>query len=584
MPRLRLESGGGYNGYRAPQTLELTKQGIRDVLNADYLWDDVCLWHLSHNPPKEEATRPGSSVLFRAMSSLSPAEIPVVAASLAEHEDPSSKSLKFMKERGGTVKTLNQILGELPVFQAAKQADPMLKDMPVEEIMRRHGEWVHLHLYLNSHDIALRQSLKTIGIVSDDEGLENYIADLLDDETLHVASFVNAAVGSWLLRNKKANDLVDRDDWPPANVVRSLSGFEVRADISNNHGPVTPLERILKMHHKLQQYQLELFGNMIRFNDVVVLHTKQDAHNLATIADYLKIPPKGRALIHVRNLMPPSFVEFKASDPDPETAASFIREAVKKGRIIAGVVERLDLIKMDPLVLDHFEELIKQLSQTDNSREMLKNFRIAWISRPANFPQNWKMFEIYGPYNEFVDKRIKEINALFRRVMGEIGGPQDEDFILTSRHSSGQLAGYPHEQIKDEFYPFVNTMFQLGQEGLCQTVQEGMLTTAFGLTRPRPATVVISRLAGFSEKAEDNGLDNVKIVEDPTDTAQVVKAFVDAYNQAVMIRDNPDSTEIETLLTRMEKYYDSCGDSFYVEVLAKLKEVRRARFRTLRDN
>lgn len=558
MPRQEL-------GYIAPHTQDATRDALLKLQGGEV--QPMGYWQYSHNVPLVEATRPGITPLALAVRDASTLASPFTAIAISEHQDPSDLSLAFMKDRYGRVVTLNQLLKALPQFAAAKSSDPLLQNMPTEELMRRHADTVHLYSFLNSHDIALRESLRRLGI----EDPDTFLGELLDEKTLRAAAFVDAAIGSWLLAQRGRFDIVDRDDWPPGMVTRTLDGQTVRADIGNNHGLVPSLEGILSMHPQLRQHQLALFENMVRFNDVIALHTRRDIANLTDIADYLHIPPEERGTMHIRNLMPPSFVSFEGKEPDPEKVAPFIKDAVSKGRIIAGVVERLDIFKMDPTFLDNMEYMIRTLSETESGNTMLRNLRIAIIARPLNFSEEWAMSKIYGPYNDYVERKINFLNNTFREIMH-----MDEDFVLAHRDANGRLTGYPHNNLKAEFYPHLNVVFQLGQEGLCQTVQEGMLTTAFGLPKPRPAVAVISNWIGFAEKARENGLSNVIIVDDPRDPHQVTDAFVRASTNAASIKAHPQSPEVHEILKEMETYYDKCGDSFYADLLNALIEKRRS--------
>lgn len=277
------------------------------------------------------------------------------------------------------------------------------------------------------------------------------------------------------------------------------------------------------------------------------------------------------------NLMPPSFVDIEPIVARPEDAADFLKEAVAKGRIIAGTAQRLDPIKMDPIVFDGFEYLIKELSRSAPGLDILKNFRISFITETGSFAPDQRIKVLFDRYTDHAYQRIDEINALFRQVMQGNDGPIGEDFLLTHRDAQGQLTGYIHERLVEEVYPYYNIAFQLGQEGLCQSVIEPLLVGSFGLTIPRPPALVISRGLGFSEKAEDFQLPNVHIVENPSDGGEFTQAFVAAYNMAVGTRDNPGSPFIEDIRRATAAYGDIAGDSFYAAALETLYEAKQRR-------
>lgn len=548
--------------YVAPSTQTEIAQELRDLGMADggqYI-------HLSHAHPKEGATRPGTTPLMYALRDVGGQ---FVVASVADHDAPSEKASQYMQERGvREAAGLRRILEDSPGFTAAKQRDPELRDVPLDQLMRMHGDTVHALSYLNSHDVALRTSLRQLGETDPDA----YIAGLVDDKMMHAAAFVDAAIGSWVMqqanftKRQGRSVIIDRDDWPPANVP-------VHADIGNNHGVVPSLDNILKMHPRLRNHQLKLFGNMVLLNNVLALHTRQDEENLNDIATHLAIPAVQRALVYTRYLMPPTYVRFERSEQSEqdEKVAPFIRDAVAQRKIIAGVLERLDFIKMDLPVLDSFDALLTHLAQAEDGQEMLDNFRIAMVGRPANFPADWKMHDLYSRYNGAVEQRIQQINQRFREIT-----QKDEDFILVHRDAAGKMTGYPHEAAKEEVYPHMNIQFQLGQEGLCQTIQEGMITTAFGKAVPRPAVGVVSSMVGFAEKAQEHGMPHVLTVDDPLDPEQTIRAFRAAYVLAKQIREEPGSALVDAIIASMRTYYDGkCKDSFYAGLLATLIEKRQ---------
>lgn len=557
-------------GYRAPKTFNDIKQGI-EQLHSIRIPDagmplPVKLFHLSHSAPKEGATRPGIDPLFAAFAATSSYETPNVAVSMADHEDPSGKAEAYTAKRQASNITLNRILEQAPGFIRAKQLNPFLASMPVDEMMQRHGDTVHIMAYLNSHDEATRSSLRAMGITDPDE----FLASQVDDTDLEAAAFVDAAVGSWLISNTKPQDLLIRDDWPPANVRKGLNGQQIKADIGDNHGIVPSLNSILSMHPKLQDYQFRLFGNMMTGNSVLGLHTDRDINNIQEIADHLYIPEDMRAVMYKRYLMPPSFTEFQPAEELGKTPAPFLEKAVHEGKVIAQLVERLDPIKDDYTALSHFEAMIHKLAGQEQGREVLENLRIGWIGRPARFPDGWKSKEIYDAYTGGISARLDRVNALYREAM-----QTDDDFILVHRDEQGNLSGYPHDKLKTEVYPFSDITFQVGQEGLCQTIQEGVLTKTFGMGTP--GVTVVSDRVGFAEKAVEQGLENTHVITDMKRPDGFIDAFVAAYQQASMLRGGAGKMR-DQLTAQLKEYYDTlCKDTFYGTAIDTLVQVERSR-------
>ena len=487
---------------------------------------------------------------------------PNVAVSMVDHEDASAKAEAYSEARHVTNITLNRVLEQKPGFRKALENNPELRGMDMEELMRRHGDTVHIMAYLNSHNEATRSSIKRMGIPDPDE----HLAGLIDSKDLAAAAFVDAAVASWMLKNTTPDDLIMRDDWPPANVTQDFAKNKMKAHIGDNHGVVPSVEAILNMHPTLQEYQIQLFANMLTGNHVIGLHTQQDIENLMAIGDYLCIPSEQRAVTYKRYLMPPSFTEFKAEQMDGSKPAPFLEKAVGEGKIIAQVVERLDPIKDDLTAASHFGEMVKQLAGSDEGKEMLRNLRIGWVGRPARFPEGWDSKTLYDDYSAQVEQALLEVNELYKQTM-----ETEDDFVLIHRDEQGKMSGYPHDQLKTEVYPYSDITFQVGQEGLCQTIQEGVLTRTFGLEVPQPAATVVSKRVGFAEKAQENGLSNTHVVEDMNGPEDFIAAFTAAYKQAVAIRQNPGADEVAQIKQQLRTYYDTlCKDSFYETALETL--------------
>lgn len=552
--------------YTTRSTQSDIEHNLRELYGPDVTKMDIM--HISHNPPKEGATRPGTNPLFFGISEITGINPSLKAISIAEHGSPSEQAINYTEDRGGKNITLPDILAAVPEFITMAAHDPMLADLSMNDMMRMHGETVHLLSYLNSHDTALRTTMQSLNLV--DKDVEATIATMLDDQTRHAAAFVDATVATWISRNRSDVTFVDRDDWPPVNVVVDLNGNPVRADVGNNHGLVPQLKNILKMHPIVQEHALQTYRNMIIYNDALALHTQKDAQFLQEIADHLGISEDQRAEVFVRDLVPPSFVDFSKLPEGREKPAPFLEEAVKKGRMIAGVVERLDPIKMDHTVLDNLEYMLKDLRGTPEGEEIITNLRIAMVARPANFPDDWKMKQIYGTYNNSFIHRVDDINRLFKKISG-----MDEDFILLHKDSNGNPTGYPHNSLRAEVFPYYDIAFQLGQEGLCQTIQEAGLTRAFRSDDSLPAITIVSELTGFAEKAQQWGMDHVLPVKDPTNPDETSAKFVQGYRMAKALRENPGHSEIQQIKDRMIAYYDHCGDSFYPGLLDALITKRK---------
>ncbi len=557
-------------GYRAPKTFDEIKGSLKELYTNRGMDAGmplpVRLFHLSHSAPKEGATRPGIDPLFAAFAATSSIETPNMAVSMADHEDPSQKAEDYTAERDAVNITLNRVLEQIPGFQKEKNMNPVLAAMTVEEMMQRHGDTVHIMAYLNSHDEATRSSLRHMGIADPDA----FLVSQVEEADIEAAAFVDAAVGSWLMNNTNPNDLLIRDDWPPANVNKDLQGRSLKADIGDNHGIVPSLKAIQGMHPKLQEYQYRLFGNMLTGNAVLGLHTDRDIQNILEIADHLFIPEDQRAVMYKRYLMPPSFIEFTPTEELGKTPAPFLEKAVHEGKIIAQVVERLDPIKDDLTALSHFESMICELAGQERGREILENLRIGWIGRPARFPDGWKSKDIYDAYTGHVDQALGRVNRLYREVM-----QTDDDFILVHRDEQGNLSGYPHDKLKTEVYPFSDITFQVGQEGLCQTIQEGVLTKTFGMGIP--GVTVVSDRVGFAEKAIEQGLENTHVISDMKRPDDFINAFVNAYRQAMTLR-NGDADMRDEMTAQLKGYYDTlCKDTFYGMAIDTLVEVERSK-------
>ncbi|MBP9690516.1 hypothetical protein KBD81_00390 [Candidatus Woesebacteria bacterium] len=520
-----------------------------------------------HDASSAESTRPGTTPLARALSATSVAHLPYNQICMLEHGPITQKAKDYLSARDAAAVTLEEILQSQPAFKIACLADPVLSSWSPQQLMRAHGDTTVWLSYINSHTTALPTSLRAMGISDPYE----YIQSIVSTDELRAASFVDAAVASWVLSKKRElgpSSVIDYDDWYAQNARITLDGEHVRADMANNHGIVPSLDSILAMPRDLQEYYFRLFGNMAAYSDLVVLHTRRDERHLMDIVDHIGLDKSVIPAVHIRNLMPPSFVDFKPAALDKDKAPGFMKEAVQKGKTIALILERLDPIKMDPTLMDNFEFLIRDLAQTESGRNILNDLRVAMVARPSDYG-DWKVNQLYKDYENFVDLRIHQVNSLFHEVM-----ETDDDFILAHRDENGRLTGYPHERVKTEVYPYANIHFQMGEEGLCQTVQEAMLATAYGLDVPRPAVGIVSSGIGFAEKAADHKFTNIKIVDDPTDSQAFVQALCDGYAMAQRIKNEPESDEVHQVLNTMEKYYTSCSDSFYGEALRALNELQ----------
>lgn len=555
-------------GYRAPETQQATIDVLHKLQepgtnSVAYIQPSFALMWRQTNRPGVFFRRDGSPHgLYEAVKQTSGTF--TFAAFLLDGE-PNERHISFLSpSEHATLITLGQILRETQSPEEARKN------------FAAHTDRDTAFTTLGMHIDALNRSLRRIGI----DNPTQHIDDLIDDTILAQASIADLLGGSWLQRRRMeslANDqavILDLDEiW--AARAQNHDGTPIQADMWNIHTPVPTTTDIAKLPPRFRRAQETLFESRLKNTDLIVVQTKRDAGRLEGIADSLNIPKNQRADTHVRNLMPPSFVDIQPKEANLDSAADFIRDAVHKGRIIAGAAQRLDPIKMDPIVLDGFEGLIRELSQSDRGHEILKNLRIAFLTETGAFANDQKVKVLFDPYADHVHARIDEINALFRQIMSEIGGPLDDDFILTHRGPDGKLTGYTHEQLIYDVYPFYNIAFQLGEEGLCQSVIEAQLVGTFGLTVPRPPTLVISRGLGYAEKAEDLGMPNVHIVEEPWNTREFTARFVDAYDMALTIRNNPASPLVEKIRQTTAAYGDLDGDSFYARALEALYEAQQ---------
>lgn len=552
-------------GYKTPSTQEDIEDDLRSLygLHGSSVPPFRYLY-LSHHLPVNKLSQPGVDPLMFAVRRVSTHPRPFLVAALSEPADPTPEAIQFMEERGGEVCTLPSILRAAPGLTAAILRDPLTRDMSLLEIMHAYSDTVRLLSNFNSTDVALRISLRAIGI----SDAEEYIAGFLGEKTLRAAVYAERAIASWIAAQRKPYDLIERGDWPAMNIVRDFSGRDMHADLATNQCLIPKLIRVCKMHPRVREYEFGLYRTIITRNRVVILHTNADASNLQEIADFLRIPENNRASVYIRNLLPPNYTAIRVLPSPAHAAPQFLRRAVETGKLIVGIVERMGPPKMDPLLFNHLAYLVTVLSRSADTRRLLQTIRIAFIAGERQFPEGMRMKKLYHSYVLYVKEQIETINRTFRSVTGT-----DEDFILTTPEDDhGSWTYHSNEQLRHDFYPFVHMMLQLSQEGLCMSVQEGAMVTAFGAPIPRPAVILISALAGFAEKARLYNLPNVRVIQNPLNPEEFVRSFIEAHHMASYIRSHPDSLLIRSIVGQMRRYYDRCADSYYPGALTALAQ------------
>lgn len=434
-------------------------------------------------------------------------------------------------------------------------------------------------IYLALHSKALGESLKNVGF----ENPIRYLDELITSELLRRTHIIDKRVGNWVAEKQLGSlasgyfPIVDFDDSVATMVTRTRDGRVVRADMWNNHNPIPSVEDFDGLPPKMRAEMRQLFKGRIENSALIGVHTRRDADKLTNIASHLRIPIRQRADIFVRHLIPPHFAEIDPQEVQVEDAADFMKKAIARGRIIAGAVQRVDFIKMDPTVLNGFEAMIDNLVQTETGKEILKNFRVALVAEGGAVDVRNTTKELFQRYADHVHERIAQINTKFKDIMQSIEGATDEDFIMANRDENGRLTGILHQELGKKAYPFYDISFQLGEEGLCQTVQEANIIRLFGIKDPKPPVLVISRSIGFSEKTEDFGFPNVKIVEDQTSGTEFTDKFVEAYYMAKSIREYPDSGLLEESQKAMAAFGDAAGKSFYADALNALYDAKQRR-------
>lgn len=528
--------------------------------------------------PTYPAVIAGADPLMSAMSNFSDEPVANETVSLSARKVPD-KDADYMRERRGVAVSLSEVLTEMPQFAEAAQADPLLQGMSVQEMVDRRFDTIRVLASYNVSPDAFQDCLRDIG-VDDPDG---YMSDLITERDVRASAFVDAALGSWVLRHVEDTGLpresiiMTREGWHAHGITKSLEGEDVTADIAINQTPVPSLERILQMPPLARDYMLNLFKNISRYNKVFVVHTHRSADNLRDIADYeegesQRVPLKERAVVTVRNLMPPEYLDVTPQERRPEDAAPFMKEAVMDGKIILGIVGRLDPIKRDLTVLKRLNDFVSHVATVPNGQDILDKLRVAIVAKPKVLEGNFKVAEILGRYHDTFEALVEQVNSNFKEVTGT-----GDNFILVNRNDSDQLSAMAVGDLKDQVFPYVNACLQMGEEGLNVVVQEAEIQTTFGLTEPRPAVGVIARDTGFSEKVEENGLENFLIINDPHDSHEVTTALLKAYEIASNIKENPGSERIRRITDQLKYYYEEvCADSFFEEPLRVLATLRNS--------
>lgn len=538
---------------------------------------NTSLIRLMSTPPTYPAVIAGADSLMFAVSNLSGRPLANETISLGTRVIPE-KDKNYMRERRGAAIGLQDVLDSIsPRIEEAAQTDPLLRGMKTDELLASRYDAVRVLTNYAAHADAFADSLRDIGIADSDA----YISRTVTERDIHAAALVDAAIGSWLLRHVEDTGLpresiiMTREGSHAHGITRTLEEKDVVADIAVNQIVVPSLNRILAMDPLARDYMLNLFKNVSRFNHVYVVHTHKDADNLNDIANYkddehARIPLEERAVVTVRNLVPPQYLEVAPSEFETEQAAPFMREAVAEGKIILGIIGRLDPIKRDLTVLKRINELVSQLSGSAEGREILQNLRIAVVAKPKVFDGNYKVGKMMTQYHDKYEELVSTVNDNYKEVMGA-----EDDFIIVNRDSSGELAGMSVTDLKDQVFPYLNICLQMGQEGLNVVIQEAAIQTTFGLEVPRPVVGILAHDTGFSEKVKEHDLCNFLIVDDPQSSDEVTSVLIEAYQRAMAIKENPGSSTIAEISGRLRGYYEeACADSYFGEPLAILVSLR----------
>jgi len=521
----------------------------------------------------------GAQPLHSAMMTIS--DNPVVTQSIALGTGKiSQEDILYLRQRKGRALGLTEIVAQTPEFLDPQHFDPLLRGMSPGELLDARFNTIRVLASYNIHTNAFHNSITQLGIPDPDQ----YLRELVTERDVHAAAFVDSALGSWLQRHVKDTGLprehilMTREGSHAHGITKTLDGEEVVADIAINQALVPSLESIRAIGQLGREYLLRYFKNMSRFNRVVVVHTNQHAANLQAITEHEddaveKVPIAERAIVAVRNLVPEQYLDIEPKEYTPDQAAPFIRKAVEQGKVIVGVVERLDPIKRGVTQMNHFTDLVTTLSKTSDGLQILQNLRIAIVAKPKVFEKKGKAAEFMNRYQNTYEALLHEVNRQFREVTG-----LDDDFIVINRDDTKRVAGMQPSELKDTVFPFFNICMQIGQEGLNNVTQEAAIQTAFGLQVPRPVVGILSQDTGFSEKVTDYKIKNMMILTNPYDPQEVTNALIHAYYQAVFIRNNPQSVLVQETVDSFRSYYENhCADSFYAQPLEALASYRQTR-------
>jgi len=483
----------------------------------------------------------------------------VVLAASGRNNKPHNE---YCRDLGIQNIPLPRLLAHLPEFEEALSQSPRLSDLSYETIMRHHADVVHFGRYLASHDIAFDEAFRNTGILK-----SKMVRLILTPEKMEAAAVVDAAIAQFLLSVQGIKPgLVVLNDWPALLSTQTLSGDGVKPDIISNHCVVPKLSSILDQPAALQDYQLTVFETMARAAEVTVLHTEADADNLVEISDYLGIPLQSRASVFVRNMIPSCFIELDPSEPiEPHP---LISQAVKQDKLLAVITERLDPIKMDPCMLNGLLRAINDAEGIPENMARLRRVRIAFIAIASSYTRDEDsgLYPLYSRYTNQVGRMINIVNAAYQRVTGT-----SEDFILVNRDSEGEICGMERDTLRTQIYPFSQIALQLGQEGLCLSVQESPLVRAFKET-PYPVVQLVSRSVGVSEKLSIAGLRNAVIAEDSRNDGEVAGAFMNAVALAMRIGDKSEYLFRQRLIVDLREYFQGLGTSYFGGALELLND------------
>ena len=441
--------------------------------------------------------------------------------------------------------------------------------------MQDHADFVHFALYLISHTKAWQAlgSAHSLGL-----DLERLPGEILTDEVITNATLVDHAIGNLVYTSGKfPNHFKLHGDW---GGMLSLFFDQIetgnKPDMIENRGVVPYLQDILKLPDILKDQQIKLFKMLASVPKVLCVHTKEDKERLIEIANYAEgehvaVPRESRAKIIIKEVVPKAIIPIQTAN-DHTKPAQFIRSIVNNNKdrsqddqiIIAGMVSRLDPIKMDHIVLERFKDLILKMKDgSEEDKNFLKNLRIAWISAPTNRKGNSPLSKIYSDYNDLALTKIHEVNSLFKEHFDPYS-----DFILPHM-VEGQLAKFEHEKLYSEVYNYLDIVFQLGQEGLCKSGGEAALQRAFGSQNPNPIVQIYSAHVGASSKARENNMfgGSVLVLDEVDSSEQFIATLGSAV---ILVREIKESKLRADIRNSYIEYYGPKGSSYFEGVFKEL--------------